>query len=190
MSSIPAGRRRFDSYPDAPHHKGVILIEKGHKRIDWNAVHAEYIGGGISQRKLAAKHGVSYPTLRARAESEGWVEEREKTKRRIIAEASRKTAQVASSNAETAARIKAKLLQKLEREIDALPDMIGSETRNSVIERSIAKGKSTTKEASKAYRLRDLAAAYKDLTADMVTTETAESDLLLSLLELERRSQA
>lgn len=42
----------------------------------------------------------------------------------------------------------------------------------------------------KAYKLRDLAAAYKDLTADMVTTETAGSELLQSLMELERRSRA
>ena len=38
---------------------GVIHIGKEKKRVDWNAVHAEYIGGGISQRKLAEKYGVT-----------------------------------------------------------------------------------------------------------------------------------
>ena len=165
----------------------MVIIEKGHKRIDWNAVHAEYIGGGISQRKLAAKYSVTYPALRARADAEGWVEEREEAKRRMIAEASRKTAAVASSNAEIAARIKSKLLRKLEKEIDALPDSVGSETRNSVVEKTGEKGKSIIKEAAKAYKLRDLAAAYKDLTADMAPGETAGSDLMREFVEASRR---
>jgi hypothetical protein len=167
----------------------VVQIGKEKKRVDWNAVHAEYIGGGISQRKLAEKYGVTYPMLRSRADHQGWVTEREETKRRLIAEASRKTAAAASNNAEIAARIKSKLLRKLEKEIDALPDMVGSETRNSVVERSGGKGKSIIKEAAKAYKLRDLAAAYKDLTADMMTTETEANPLLQSLYDLERRCQ-
>lgn len=40
----------------------MIPIEET-KRIDWNAIRAEYIGGGISQRKLAKKYGVSDTTL-------------------------------------------------------------------------------------------------------------------------------
>ena len=44
------------------HEPGVIPIEET-KRIDWNAIRAEYIGGGISQRKLAKKYGVSDTTL-------------------------------------------------------------------------------------------------------------------------------
>lgn len=166
----------------------MIIIGKGHTRIDWNAVHAEYIGGGISQRKLAEKHGVTYPALRSRADAEGWVIERENAKRRVIADATQKMAAAASSNAEVAARIKAKLLRKLEKEIDALPESVGSETRNSVIEKTGDKAKSVVREAAKAYKLRDLAAAYRDLTADMITTETAGSELLQSLLDLERRS--
>lgn len=106
------------------------------------------------------------------------------------AKVEQKIAESAADNATIAARIKAKLLRKLEREIDTLPEMIGSETRNSVIEKTALKGKSVVKEAAKAYKLRDLAAAYKDLTADMVTTETAGNELLQSLMELERRSQA
>ena len=163
----------------------MVLIGK----TDWNAIKTEYISGGISQRKLAEKHGVTYPALRSRADNEGWVELREEIERKTIAKTTRKIAEANSSNAEIAARIKSKLLRKLEREIDALPDMIGSETRNSVVERTGGKGKSVIKEAAKAYKLRDLAAAYKDLTSDMVTTETAGSELLQSLLDLERRAQ-
>jgi DnaJ like chaperone protein len=34
----------------------VILIEKGNVNVDWNAIRAEYIGGGTSYRKLAKKY--------------------------------------------------------------------------------------------------------------------------------------
>ncbi len=40
---------------------------------DWAKIKAEYIRGGISTRKLAEKHGVSYSTLRRHCEKEKWV---------------------------------------------------------------------------------------------------------------------
>ena len=45
------------------------------------------------------------------------------------------------------------------------------------------------KEVSKAYKLRDLTAAFKDLTADMQMAENAVNPLLQSLYDLERRCQ-
>lgn len=152
--------------------------------VDWNAVRAEYISTKISQRDLAKKYGVTYPSVRCKAESEGWVELRAKAERKAIARTTQRAASAASSNAETAARIKAKLLKKLEKELDALPDSIGTETRQSVVD----KEKGRTKEATKVFKLRDLAAAYRDLTADMPTTDTSVNPLLQSLYDLERRS--
>ena len=49
----------------------------------WDQIRTEYINGGISQRALAKKHGVSYKSLTNHARSERWAEER----RRIAAEA-------------------------------------------------------------------------------------------------------
>ena len=43
---------------------------------DWAAIRAEYIAGGTSYRKLAAKYAVSLSTLRKRAERERWGEMR------------------------------------------------------------------------------------------------------------------
>lgn len=43
---------------------------------DWAAIRAEYIAGGTSYRKLAAKYAVSLSTLRKRAERERWTEMR------------------------------------------------------------------------------------------------------------------
>jgi Zn-dependent peptidase ImmA (M78 family) len=161
--------------------------------VDWNAIRSEYIGGGTSYRKLAKKYGVSINTLSPLATAEGWVKMRQEAQDKATAKALQKTADIAADNATIAARIRTKLLRKLEREIDALPDMIGSETRNSVTENEFSQdGKriQKVKEAAKSFKLRDLAAAYKDLTADMVQTEQAGNELLQSLLDLERRAES
>lgn len=161
--------------------------------IDWNVLRAEYIGGGTSYRKLAKKYGVSVNTLSPIATAEGWPKLRQEAQDKATAKSIQKTAEIASDNATIAARIRTKLLRKLEREIDALPDMLGSETRNSVTENEFSQdGRriQKVKEAAKSYRLRDLAAAYKDLTADMAMTEQGGNELLQSLLELERRAES
>ena len=161
--------------------------------IDWNAIRAEYIGGGTSYRKLAKKYGVSINVLSPRATVEGWVNMRKEAETKATAKALQKTADIAANNATIAARIRTKLLRKLEKEIDALPDMIGSETRNSVTENEFSQdGRriQKVKEAAKSFKLRDLAAAYKDLTADMVQTEQSGNELLQSLLDLERRAES
>ena len=161
--------------------------------IDWNVIRAEYIAGGTSYRKLAKKHNISLNTLSPIATAEGWPKLRQEAQDKATAKSIQKTAEIASDNATLAARIRTKLLRKLEREIDALPDMLGSETRNSVTENEFSKdGRriQKVKEAAKSYRLRDLAAAYKDLTADMAMPEQGGNELLQSLLELERRAES
>ena len=161
--------------------------------VDWNAIRAEYIGGGTSYRKLAKKYGISVNTLSPIATAEGWPKLRQEAQDKATARTIQKTADIAADNATIAARIRTKLLRKLEKEIDALPDMIGSETRNSVTENEFSQdGRriQKVKEAAKSFKLRDLAAAYKDLTADMVQTEQAGNELLQSLLELERRAES
>ena len=42
--------------------------------MDWQQIKAEYIAGGTSYRKLAAKYGVSFSTLRGIAEREKWTD--------------------------------------------------------------------------------------------------------------------
>lgn len=161
--------------------------------IDWNVIRAEYIAGGTSYRKLAKKHNISVNTLSPIATAEGWPKLRQEAQDKATAKSIQKTAEIASDNATIAARIRTKLLRKLEREIDALPDMLGSETRNSVTENEFSQdGRriQKVKEAAKSYRLRDLAAAYKDLTADMAMPEQGGNELLQSLLELERRAES
>lgn len=48
--------------------------------MDWTKLKKEYIRGGISLKKLAEKHGVSYGTLRKVAAKEEWTELRNKAR--------------------------------------------------------------------------------------------------------------
>lgn len=143
---------------------GVISI--GKRKLNWHRIKAEYVTG-TSQKKLAEKYHVSRDSIARHSRMEGWTEERNKAKAEITQNVIQKTANAEAENAVIAARIKAKLLRKLEKEIDALPDAIGSETRNSLTEKSGGKDRSVLKEVTKAYKFRDLTLAYKDLTDDM-----------------------
>lgn len=149
-------------------------------KADWNTIRAEYIGGATSQRKLAEKHGVPYSTLRDRAEREKWSEQRNKARDKAIAKSVQKAADATSSSAITAQRIREKLLAKLEKEIDSLPDVIGSNYHNGVTTLEYGKdGKSRkptkTKDMYMDYRLKDLTAAWKDLTEGLPLDGTDNS---------------
>ena len=153
------------------------MPDNNEKRVDWNVIRAEYVAGGISQRKLAEKYGVSYPTLRKQADSKGWVKEREAATRKAVEKAAQRTAESAASNAVTAQRIRAKLLARLEKEIDALPDSIGTNKRQAVINYEYGLNGKTLKaqkDLATEYKLRDLTAAWKDLTEGLIIAETTE----------------
>jgi len=120
-----------------------------------------------------------------KANSEGWAKLREQARNKAVIKSEQKVANAVSENAVIAARIKAKLLKQLEREIDSLPENIGSETRKTVIDNKFGDGKDKksavygqvvhSEELSRSYKLRDLTAAYKDLTADMPKENSAET---------------
>ena len=61
--------------------------------VDWLAIKTEYINGGISYRKLAEKYGVTFGTLRSRADKEKWVEQREEQQHKISTKSAQKTAE-------------------------------------------------------------------------------------------------
>ena len=151
----------------------MIPIEEA-KRIDWNAIRAEYIGGGISQRKLAKKYGIAEGTMLDRANKEGWKALRNQATIKSITQTEQKTAAAAADNAVLAADIKRRLLLRLSRAEQKFP-LDATEIRTQ-------SGKSTA-----IYKLRDLTAAYKDLTEDMESA-SADNSLLQSLLDLERRA--
>ena len=158
--------------------------------IDWNAIKAEYIAGGTSYRKLAAKYRVSRDTLNRRAIAEQWLKQREETKAKTTAIIQQKTAASAADNAATAQRIKAKLLARLEKEIDNLPvEQIGTASFHQTETFKLdSNGKPVKERIIIEIKLRELTAAFKDLTADILPEQGESNELLQSLILLERRS--
>jgi hypothetical protein len=150
---------------------GVIPIEEK-KRIDWNAIRAEYIAGA-SYRALAQKYGVNKSTILDRRKAEAWEKDKAAAADMARTRAVQCTAEAAADNATIAARLKKKLLLRLERTEAAFP-LDATECKLTV------GGKTSI------YRLRDLTAAYKDLIGDMDTGEQAGNELLQSLIDLER----
>lgn len=69
---------------------------------NWKKIKAEYVRGGISQEKLAAKHGVPVRTLFEHARKEKWTEARKEASRKVAEKLPEKIADV---QAETAARL-------------------------------------------------------------------------------------
>lgn len=155
----------------------VVIIGEGNKRIDWNTIYAEYIGGGISQRKLAQKYGISVDILLKKANREHWKQDKEKASNKAAKKAQQKIAVAAADNATLAEDLKRKILLRLKRIEEKYP-MDATEVRSKA-------GNSTA-----IFRIRDLTAAYKDMTADMVQTEQTGNELLQSLLNLERRAES
>ena len=143
------------------------------KRVDWNAIRAEYIGGGISQRKLAKKYGLSEAALMQKANREGWRKDRDEAISESIARSQQKTADAIADNAIIAAEIKRRLLMRLKRTEEKFP-YDATEVR-------VTESKKTV-----VYKLRDLTAAYRDLTEDITTAGNGTNELLQSLIDLER----
>jgi hypothetical protein len=108
--------------------------------------------------------------LLKRANIEGWAAKREQAYNKSVIKVEQKVAAAAGDTAAIAIRIKAKLLKKLEKEIDDLPDSIGSETRQTIIDNQYdGKGNrlKQAKEISKAYKLVELATTFEKLTKGM-----------------------
>lgn len=147
---------------------GVIPIET-EKRVDWNAIRAEYIGGGISQRKLAKKYGVSETTLMKKANKEGWQNHRKEADSRSTAMAQQKTAEAAADNATIAENIKKTMLLRLQRIAENYP-------RDATEVRRKEDG------AYCLYKIKDLAEAYKALTEDIPKVEENKNAPIYELL--------
>ena len=146
----------------------MILIES-EKRVNWRNIRAEYISGGISYRGIAKKYNIPFGTVRHRAEVENWVIEREKAEHNVNILSAQKTAEAAADNAIIAADLKKRLLLRLKRIEEKYP-FDATEVRTH-------EGKSTV-----TFRIKDLTAAYRDLTDDMPKTETDKNGPIYELI--------
>lgn len=133
-------------------------MSRGDEMPDWERIRAEYIAGGISLRDLAQKYGVTKSAIGRRASSERWTDERDKTGTKVRQKTEdlivSRQSEAYAENADIAERIRMKLLERLEREIDALPENIGTRLSRD----------------GKECKLRDLTGAYLDLTRDAPDT--------------------
>lgn len=153
-----------------------MIIIDNKKRLNWHKIRGEYIAGGVSQRKLAEKYGVSFSTIQKKCQREKWTEAREAAKIKVAENVVQKTAEAAADNAAIAASIKRKGLLILDKLFDDFSKHTATEHRESV------DGVTDIK------RLRDLTGAYKDLTDDIAAGGSASNELLQSLLALERQA--
>ena len=145
----------------------VITIDK--KSPDWNKIKAEYVAGGISQRAIAEKYGISWSTLQKRAQKEKWAKVRQAASDKIVEKTVQKAAKMNADNATLAADIKRKGLVILNNLFDDFAEVRATEHRESRM------GVTDIK------RLRDLTAAYKDLTDDMKPADGNSNELLHDL---------
>lgn len=154
------------------------LVDIDREDVNWEAVRAEYMAGGLSQEALAKKHGVSAYALRKRARAEGWAAA--KARGGVKAEAAAKPVEAdgngtdtgsppsekagrarpeaagsAAGEVQVARRTRMALLQMLERAAVAIPcDVTELKTTGDGGEVRMMK-------------LRDLTAAYKELAGDL-----------------------
>lgn len=119
--------------------------------MNWRKIKAEYIAGGISQRALADKYGVSKTMVMRKANKEGWTKARAKAESKALQRVEQKTAEKVADNAVLLQDIKTKLLQKLSAMVDAYPDANAAEIKH------------RTKSTEVVYRMRDIAAVYAAL---------------------------
>lgn len=86
--------------------------------MDWQKVKADYISGGISYRKLAEKHGVSFNTLKTRAIEEQWYKLRQQKEHKTTTKIVETLSDKDTKNAVNLIDIADKLLKKIENAVD------------------------------------------------------------------------
>lgn len=153
---------------------GVVAIGKN---TDWNTIRAEYIAGGISQRKLAAKHGVSPDVLMQKANREGWKKDRDKAISEGIAKVQQKSAAAIVNNVVIAEELKQRMLNRLLKIEEKYP-FDATEVRSKINGNTVI------------FRIRDLTGAYKDIMENMPSEEDTSTMEKLDKMLAEVRSHA
>lgn len=139
--------------PESGNEGRRVAINDG--SLDWAALRAEYIASGIGQRALAKKYGVSFSALNRRAKAEGWVTLRKAAagtgeKKTVAPDNERK-----ANDGAIAERVRRKLLTRLEKMADEIPDG------------PVTEQKAQNDSAVTLFKLRDLTAAFKELAGDL-----------------------
>ena len=89
--------------------------------MDWSCIKAEYIAGGTSYRKLAAKYGVPFSNLKNIAIKEQWTQLREQAKNRTDTKLVENIGKRNAKIDDRYFRLVDKLMQKAEETIENTP---------------------------------------------------------------------
>ena len=87
---------------------------------DWKKIKAEYIRGGTSYRKLAVKYGVSFSSIRRRAEKEKWTDLRTQAEQKASIRIVESVASQDAKREDNFQSLADKLLQHIAANIDIL----------------------------------------------------------------------
>ena len=142
--------------------------------MSWRKIKAEYIAGGISQRALGEKYGVSVRTIERRAQKEKWTSKRRDADGKAVEKVAEKKAEIAVDNAVLLERVKTGLLQRLVGMIEAYPDA------------NVAELRKKQNGALLIYRMKDIAAIYAALEDKTAAGKNADIEDLTPLAELLR----
>lgn len=142
--------------------------------VSWRKVKAEYIAGGISQRKLAEKYDINPNLLMRHANKEKWNDKRKAAERKALEKVEQKTAEAVADNAALIERAKSSLLRRVCEMIEQYPDTGAQEIRRK-------QGGAMLK-----YSLKDIAAVLSVVEAKAERGQSADIEDLAPLAELLR----
>ena len=140
--------------------------------VNWRKIKAEYIAGGISQRALAEKYGVSPGHLMNRAAKEKWNDKRKAAESKALEKTEQKTAEIVADNAVLLERAKTGLLRLAVSMIESYPDSQAAEI------------KKKQNGALLTYRMKDIAAVLSVLEDKTQKGQSADIEDLSPLVDL------
>ena len=140
---------------------------------EWGKIKTEYITTDISYRALADKYGMTYTRLQTRAYEDGWKEQREAYKGKLVEKSIDLICDEQAEQIARAVRIGNKMLEKIEESLDEIDIMLVERTykkkTTEQIDGQLADVERTTKEYDKKKvaidraGLRQLSAVLRDL---------------------------
>lgn len=140
--------------------------------MNWRRIKAEYIAGGISQRAIAEKYGVSVRTIERRAQKEKWTTKRRDADGKAVEKLANKKAEIVIDNAVLLERAKTGLLKRLVAMVEEYPDTNAAELRKK------------QNGALLIYRMKDIAAIYAALEDKTAAGKNPDIEDLTPLAEL------
>ena len=140
--------------------------------MNWRKVKAEYIAGGISQRKLAEKYGIPWGTVRTKANEEKWTYARKRAEKKALQKAEQKIVEAVADNATLMERAKKALLMRVVDMAENYPGGNAAEVRKRI------------KGGLAIYRFKDIAAVLSVLEDKQQKGQGVDIEDLAPLAEL------